>query len=322
MEEALFPSLSAHPVWPAPTTGRDNTPTVSWTFKEAATINPVVADLLRICSTINRLASITPSVFYHPGHLNTMADDASRRFDLSPDQILLLFSRKYHSSQSPSSWTQCHPPSAVISSVISALRKLPSEEVTFPMPAPINSTPNGPPSAPSSMWTTNCKSLTSQPSNYFRCMDTGSKTVTTPPRTNSGRTRLQWRGVLSPRSTFWRASTIPASPRVLPARTYISTSPACSITTPTKTPLPRAKKQSLWFWLLASLLMSTAPNTPPAPQTSSSSPSSSASDPASIQRPHRIAVPHSSAFGTSSSTTRTGSSQETPPTTFSWLLPP
>ena len=32
----------------APRSGSDNTPTVSWSTKEASTINPVVADLLRL----------------------------------------------------------------------------------------------------------------------------------------------------------------------------------------------------------------------------------------------------------------------------------
>ena len=76
LHEAVFPSLLAHPIWRAQATGSYNTSTVSWTFKEAATINSVIADLLRIRSSTNRQASIISSVFYHPGHLNTMADDA------------------------------------------------------------------------------------------------------------------------------------------------------------------------------------------------------------------------------------------------------
>ena len=34
----------------APRSGLDNTPTVSWSTREAPAINPVVADLLRICA--------------------------------------------------------------------------------------------------------------------------------------------------------------------------------------------------------------------------------------------------------------------------------
>ena len=91
LQEATFPSISDQPAWRSPTSGSDNTPTVSWTFKEASIVNPVVADLLRIRSTINRTACITPSVFYHPGILNTIADDALRRFDLSHPYFLSFF---------------------------------------------------------------------------------------------------------------------------------------------------------------------------------------------------------------------------------------
>ena len=63
LHEAIFPSLSAHPAWRAPTIGSNNTPTVSWTFKEVVTINPIVDDLLLIRSSTNRQACITHSVF-------------------------------------------------------------------------------------------------------------------------------------------------------------------------------------------------------------------------------------------------------------------
>ena len=78
LQEATFPFICHSPTWRDPFTGSDNTPTVAWSFQESSTINPVVADLLRIRSLVNRQFCITPSVFYHPGHLNTMADDASR----------------------------------------------------------------------------------------------------------------------------------------------------------------------------------------------------------------------------------------------------
>ena len=62
LQEATFHLVSLAPAWRAPSTGSDNTPTVSWTFKEASTINPVVANLLRIRSITNRAAHITPSL--------------------------------------------------------------------------------------------------------------------------------------------------------------------------------------------------------------------------------------------------------------------
>ena len=84
-------------------TNSDNTPTVAWTFKEVATINPVVADLLRICSIVNTNVALTHTVFYHPDPLNTMVNDTSRHVDLPHTQFLSIFSRKYHPQQSASS---------------------------------------------------------------------------------------------------------------------------------------------------------------------------------------------------------------------------
>ena len=73
-----------------------NAPTVAWNFKEASTINPVVANLLCIRSINNANSSITPAVFYYPGLLITMADDVSRLFHLPNPTFLSLFSNKYH----------------------------------------------------------------------------------------------------------------------------------------------------------------------------------------------------------------------------------
>ena len=222
LHEATFPQVCKNSAWRAPLTGSDNTPTVAWTFKEASTINPVVANLLRIRSIQNTNSSITPAVFYHPGLLNTMADDASRLFHLPNPTFLPLFSNKYHPEQSPSSWTICHPPNAVVSSVISALRKRQSGEVTFPTLAPPTSTNNGLPSAPTSRSTTGFRTLTRRWSNCFKCTDTGFVTDTTPSSPVSGRTRLQRRGELSPRPTYWRAYPTPGNAQVRPPKTWTS----------------------------------------------------------------------------------------------------
>ena len=91
LQEAALGSISAPPPWQTPTLGKDNTPTVVWTFREASTINHVVVDLLSIRSPHNRLHKISLSVLYHPRPLNTMADDASHCFYLSPHPFLALF---------------------------------------------------------------------------------------------------------------------------------------------------------------------------------------------------------------------------------------
>ena len=51
-------------------------------------INQVVADLLHICALHSRKFFLNPSVFYHPGQENCMADDAARLFYLSDNNFI------------------------------------------------------------------------------------------------------------------------------------------------------------------------------------------------------------------------------------------
>ena len=133
LQESTLPFICPSPAWRAPFTGSDNTPTVAWSFQESLTINLVVAYLFRIWALVNRQFCINPSVFYHPGHLNTMADDASRKFELDLTDFLSTFSSTYSPLQSPGSWHIFHPPSEITSFVISALRKHALEADTSPV---------------------------------------------------------------------------------------------------------------------------------------------------------------------------------------------
>ena len=63
LQESCFSLVCANSKWHALATGSGSMPTVSWTFKEASIINPVMADLLRLRSTMNR------TNFYH--HLSS-----------------------------------------------------------------------------------------------------------------------------------------------------------------------------------------------------------------------------------------------------------
>ena len=93
LQESLFHLACSRHAWHAPSTGSVNTPTVNWCFREASTVNPVVADLLRVRAELNSRALLTPSIFYHPGPLSTMADDVSRRFYLPDNNLLSFFGR-------------------------------------------------------------------------------------------------------------------------------------------------------------------------------------------------------------------------------------
>ena len=72
----------------APRLGSDNTPTISWSMREESMINPVVADLLRICALHSKKFFLNPYVLYHPIQENCIADDASRLFYLSDTDFL------------------------------------------------------------------------------------------------------------------------------------------------------------------------------------------------------------------------------------------
>ena len=78
IQETIFMEVCKKPAWRTPITSSNNTPTVVWIFKEATTINPVVANLLCICSIVNTNTALNPIVFYHIGPLNTVVNDASR----------------------------------------------------------------------------------------------------------------------------------------------------------------------------------------------------------------------------------------------------
>ena len=60
LQEAIFTFVSTNPTWRGPFTGSNTTPTVTWAFREASAVNPVVADLLRLRSLVNHQFNITP----------------------------------------------------------------------------------------------------------------------------------------------------------------------------------------------------------------------------------------------------------------------
>ena len=180
LQETTFPFVSTNPTWRAPFTGSDNATTIAWTFWGASTVNPVVADLLRLQSLVNFQFNIPPSVFYHPGTQNTMADDVSQQFHLAPDTLLYLFSTTYSPQQSPGMGHACHPPFKIVSLVISALRKQPFEVDMSPVRRRPRNIMTGCPSAPKCRWPTFLKTRRTPLSRSFKCLDTGSVTDTNP----------------------------------------------------------------------------------------------------------------------------------------------
>ena len=166
-----------------------------------------------------------------------MANDASRKFHLAPDIFLYLFSTTYSPQQSPGMWHACHPPSKIVSLVMSALRKQPFEVSMSPVKLLPRSIGTGCPSAPKCRWTTCLRTQRIPLLRSFRCFVTVSVTDTTPHGCPvSGRIRLLRRGVLFPRPTSWEAAGTLGRCLGPTAGTSKNTSPACSPTMVSRTP--------------------------------------------------------------------------------------
>ena len=178
LQESSFPLACSRDAWHAPLTGSGNTPAVSWCFRESSTLNLVMADLLCVRSEMNSRALLTPPFFYHPGTLNTMVDDASRRFDLSGNNLISFFRSKYRPSHSVGLWTLCHPPTKITSCVISVLRRKMSGLAIFPTTAPPSSMTSSKNYVPQCRSSIGSMILPSQSQISLKCMVTRSVTDT------------------------------------------------------------------------------------------------------------------------------------------------
>ena len=152
-----------------PRSGSDNTPTVSWSTKEASTINTVVADLLRLRALYLRQFFLNPSIFYHPGIENRMADDTS---------LLAHIYAAYPQSQSL--WQLSLLPPDLLSCVISTLRRKPCERELHKILAIRGSTSSEMTSAPPSRSILLSKIHLSLASRSSKSMGTVSDTPSTP----------------------------------------------------------------------------------------------------------------------------------------------
>ena len=126
LHEATLLASATEARMTTPRPGLDNTPIVSWSMKEASTINPVVAELLRLRALHSRQFFLRPSVFYHPGIENRMADDTSCLFKLSDTSLLAHMPAAYPQLQSL--WQIYLLPLDLLSCVIFTLRRQPCEQ--------------------------------------------------------------------------------------------------------------------------------------------------------------------------------------------------
>lgn len=98
----------------------DNTATMYWQRKGSTTTTGPPAYLLRLQSLHQRHFRYVPLQDYIPGPANAMADDLSRRWNLTDAALLVYFNRTYPQSVP---WTLCRLRPPVNSSIILALSR-------------------------------------------------------------------------------------------------------------------------------------------------------------------------------------------------------
>ena len=96
----------------------DNTPAVAWQQKGSTTSKGAAAYLLRVAALHQRHHKYLSKVEYLPGRSNVMADDASRRWDLT-DQNLLTHFNSLYPQKLP--WRLSHLPPRMNSALTSSL---------------------------------------------------------------------------------------------------------------------------------------------------------------------------------------------------------
>ena len=109
-----LPTVAERPIW----LGGDNRASLAWATKGSSTASTARAYLLRLGALHQRYHRYVPQHDYVPGKVNVMADDASRRWDLSDSALLSHFNSTYPQD---TSWTLLTMDPAMLSAVIGAL---------------------------------------------------------------------------------------------------------------------------------------------------------------------------------------------------------
>jgi hypothetical protein len=120
-------------------TSTDNRAAQAWQMRKSTTTDSAPAFLLRLQAIHQRHHRYVTLHSYLPGQLNAMADDASRLWQLTDQQLLTHFDTVYPQHQS---WHIFRPRPAMHSAVISALHKKRSAPASF-LNAPKQQTPIG-----------------------------------------------------------------------------------------------------------------------------------------------------------------------------------
>ena len=99
-------------------TGTDNSASLSWSDKGAVSTTGPASYLLRLSSVHQRLHRYQQRNFFLPGDSNGMADDCSRLWNLSDDELLAHFEAVYPQKKP---WRLCRLPAEMASAIDAAL---------------------------------------------------------------------------------------------------------------------------------------------------------------------------------------------------------
>ena len=116
----------------------DNTPAVSWKTKGSTSTLGPAAYLLQTAALHRRHHRYQNELHYLPGHLNAMADDCSRLWQLSDSQLLSYFNSHYPQG---TTWKLHHLRPEMLSVLISNLQRKRSQPESYLLDQPKQSPP-------------------------------------------------------------------------------------------------------------------------------------------------------------------------------------
>jgi hypothetical protein len=219
----------------------DNTAAISRERRGSTSVNAPSAYLCRLASMHQRTFRYRLNVDYVPGPLNVMADDLSRRWDLSDSQLLAHFNSVYLQTQS---WKLCHSRPELLSTAMKALwmQHCDPASLSADKPLPTHTGASGPAFVSNTTWTPTCHK---DPMQY-----TGSKFSLSeyelagfpPPTSLSELTQWQTPSLTLARRTQWPTVETLAMYKAPPL--YTLGSPASSMAFAKKTPHQLASNQS------------------------------------------------------------------------------
>jgi hypothetical protein len=187
----------------------------------STSVNAPSAYLCRLASIHQHTHRYRLNVDYLPGPLNVMADDLSRRWDLSDSQLLAYFNATYPQTQS---WKLCHPRPTLTSTTMKALSMQHCEPASLmaDKQLPIPTGKSGPTYVCNTTWTPTCTKDPMQYTGFKFSLSEYELAGFPPPTSLSELTRWQTPSLTLARRTQWPTAATLAMYREPPLSTHNS----------------------------------------------------------------------------------------------------